>query len=341
MAPDSRLSASPAKSGWRAWDASERGVQGCAVPVPSTLLLLLTYLTYLVLGTCVFWALESPAAHDSSKRFQRDKWALLRNFTCLDGQALDSLIRGIIEAYKNGDIVLGNTTSMGRWEFVGSFFFSVSTITTIGYGNLSPRTMAARLFCIFFALVGIPLNLVVLNRLGHCMQQGVHRCARRLGGAWKDPAKARWLAGSSALLSGLLLFLLLPPLLFNHMEGWTYVEGFYFSFVTLSTVGFGDYVIGMNPSRNYPLWYQNTVSLWILFGMAWLALIIKLILSLLEAPRESYSCYPQSSKGNFKPRSWSQGLDEEAGPHSPQPSCSPEGQHPEPSTQVSCCGKDS
>ena len=45
--------------------------------------------------------------------------------------------------------------------------------------------MAARLFCIFFALVGIPLNLVVLNRLGHCMQQGVHRCARRLGGAWK------------------------------------------------------------------------------------------------------------------------------------------------------------
>ncbi|XP_070217046.1 potassium channel subfamily K member 17 isoform X1 [Bos mutus] len=131
MAPDSRLSASPAKSGWRAWDASERGVQGCAVPVPSTLLLLLTYLTYLVLGTCVFWALESPAAHDSSKRFQRDKWELLRNFTCLDGQALDSLIRGIIEAYKNGDIVLGNTTSMGRWEFVGSFFFSVSTITTI------------------------------------------------------------------------------------------------------------------------------------------------------------------------------------------------------------------
>lgn len=45
--------------------------------------------------------------------------------------------------------------------------------------------MAARLFCIFFALVGIPLNLMVLNRLGHCLQQGVHRCAHRLGGAWK------------------------------------------------------------------------------------------------------------------------------------------------------------
>lgn len=88
MAPDSGLSASPAK-----WDASERGVRGCAGRVPSTLLLLLTYLTYLVLGTCVFWVLESPAAHDSSRRFQHEKWALLRNFTCLDGPALDSLIR--------------------------------------------------------------------------------------------------------------------------------------------------------------------------------------------------------------------------------------------------------
>lgn len=64
----------------------------------------------------------------------------------------------------------------------------------------------------------------------------------------QDPAKAQWLAGSSALLSGLLLFLLLPPLLFSHVEGWSYVEGFYFAFMTLSTVGFGDYVIGESPS---------------------------------------------------------------------------------------------
>ncbi|XP_066862241.1 potassium channel subfamily K member 17 isoform X4 [Kogia breviceps] len=185
MAPGSGLPASPAECRRRAREAPEGRVWGCAMP--GTLLLLFAYLTYLALGTGVFWLLESPAAHDSSERFQRDKWALLRNFTCLDGPALDSLIRGIIQAYQNGDIVLDNTTSMGRWEFVGSFFFSVSTITTIGYGNLSPRTMGARLFCIFFALVGIPLNLVVLNRLGHLMQQGVHSCARMLGGTWKRP----------------------------------------------------------------------------------------------------------------------------------------------------------
>ncbi|XP_036173888.1 potassium channel subfamily K member 17 [Myotis myotis] len=343
MAPQAGRPVCPTMCGPRARAASEGRAPRCALP--GTVLLLLVYLAYLALGTGVFWMLESPAAQASKARFKRDKWALLRNFTCLDGPALDSLIRGIIHAYQTGDIVLGNTTSMGRWEIVGSFFFSVSTITTIGYGNLSPHTMAARLFCIFFALVGIPLNLVVLNHLGHLMQQGVHRCARRLGGAWQDPAKARWLTGSGTLLSGLLLFLLLPPLLFSHMEGWSYVEGFYFAFITLSTVGFGDYVIGMDPSRQYPLWYKNTVSLWILFGMAWLALIIKLIFSLMETRGRSYSCYHHSSKGDFRPRSWRQGPEGEAERHSPGPGCYPEGsvgarQPSEPSTQVSRCGRE-
>ncbi|XP_008591358.1 PREDICTED: potassium channel subfamily K member 17 [Galeopterus variegatus] len=204
--------------------------------------------------------------------------------------SLQPLPQDIAQASKDGANLLSNTTSMGRWELVGSFFFSVSTITTIGYGNLRPHTMAARLFCIFFALVGIPLNLVVLNRLGHLMQHGIYSCARRLGGTWQDPAKARWLAGSGTLLSGLLLF---SP--------------------------------RMNPSRRYPVWYKNMVSLWILFGMAWLALIIKLILSLLETPGASCSCCHHISKRNFKSQSWRQGPDGEPKSCSPQQGGCPQG----------------
>ncbi|XP_004460344.1 potassium channel subfamily K member 17 [Dasypus novemcinctus] len=344
-APGVRLPASPALRGLRARAVSACRRRGCALP--DTVLLLLAYLAYLVLGSGVFWALESPAAENSSHSFQREKWALLQNFTCLDGPALESLIRSVVQAYKNGAILLGNTTSMGRWEFLGSFFFSVSTVTTIGYGNLSPRTLAARLFLIFFALVGIPLNLVVLSRLGHLMERGVHRCACRLGASWQEPAKAWWLVGCGALLSGLLLFLLLPPLLFSRMEGWSYMEGFYFAFVTLSTVGFGDYVIGMDTSRMYPIWYKNTVSLWILFGMAWLALIIKLIFSLLETPGKLSSCYRHGLKSNCKPHGCRQGPGQKPERRPSQRDCPLEEpveimQHPQRSTQEAArCDKDS
>lgn len=45
-------------------------------------------------------------------------------------------------------------------------------------------------------------------------------------------------------MAGSLLFLVIPPLLFSYAEGWTFGEGFYFAFITLSTIGFGDYVVG-------------------------------------------------------------------------------------------------
>lgn len=48
----------------------------------------------------------------------------------------------------------------------------------------------------------------------------------------------------SPLLGGSLLVLVAPPLLFSVVEGWSFGEGFYFAFITLSTIGFGDYVVG-------------------------------------------------------------------------------------------------
>ncbi|NXF15982.1 KCNKH protein, partial [Rhodinocichla rosea] len=246
------------------------------------LVLLAAYVAYLGLGAVVLQALERPAEMQAAQNLLREHWELLANHTCLQGPALQRLIEGIIQAYKSGITLQGNTTSLGRWDYSGSFFFSISAITTIGYGNLSPSTAVGRIFCIVFALFGIPLNLVLLNEIGHLMLLGVQHCACRLEEVFHWQNKASFLIKTCALVTGLLLFLLLPPLLFSDKEGWSYEEGFYYSFITLSTIGFGDYVIGMNPDRTYPSWYKNVVSLWILFGMAWLALVIKFCINILE-----------------------------------------------------------
>ncbi|XP_043367547.1 potassium channel subfamily K member 17 isoform X1 [Dermochelys coriacea] len=220
--------------------AQGEAVAGRRRRLPGTLLLLLAYVGYLLLGSAASWVLEGPAGHQSAQELLQDKRELLGNYTCLEGPALERLIQGIIKAYKSGLTLQRNSTSLGRWDFVGSFFFSVSAITTIGYGNLSPSTVSAQIFCIFFALFGIPLNLILLNRIGQLMLSGVQQCTKRLGEKLHWQEAATILTRTCALVTGLLLFLLLPPFLFSVTEGWTYEEGFYYSFITLSTIGFGD-----------------------------------------------------------------------------------------------------
>uniref|UniRef100_A0A8C0IR54 Potassium channel subfamily K member n=1 Tax=Chelonoidis abingdonii TaxID=106734 RepID=A0A8C0IR54_CHEAB len=287
MRPLPALARSPGRRGamCRAQGDAVAGWRGRRLP--GTVLLLLAYVGYLLLGSTAFWALEGPAERQSAQQLLQGKWELLGNYTCLKGPALEGLIQGIIKAYKSGHTLQGNSTSLGRWDLVGSFFFSISAITTIGYGNLSPNTVSAQIFCIFFALFGIPMNLILLSRIGQLMLSGVQCCAKRLG------EKLRW---TCALVTGFLLFLLLPPFLFSVIEGWTYAEGFYYSFVTLSTIGFGDYVIGINPDLTYPSWYKILVSVWILFGMAWLALVINLCISLLENSSDLCQCGKKKSK---------------------------------------------
>ncbi|OCT79548.1 potassium channel subfamily K member 17 [Xenopus laevis] len=260
----------------------------CKVPV--TLILLLIYICYLLVGAAIFWALESKAEEQQTLSFQQDKWDLLRNFTCMDNRTLELFITGVINAYKNGVIPQGNSSELNTWNYGGSFFFSVTVVTTIGYGNLSPTTVGGRAFCIFFALFGIPLNLILLNRIGHKMLSLVHRCGDIMGKKIRRQSLTKLMTSGFALLIGLLLFLLLPPVLFKEVEGWTYEEGLYYSFITLATIGFGDYVVGRNPDKQYPNWYRNLVAIWILFGLAWLALGINAGADALEKCKEKCPC---------------------------------------------------
>lgn len=58
------------------------------------------------------------------------------------------------------------------------------------------------------------------------------------------PGLVRILSAVLFLLIGCLLFVLTPTFVFCYVEGWSKLEAIYFVVVTLTTVGFGDYVAG-------------------------------------------------------------------------------------------------
>jgi len=59
--------------------------------------------------------------------------------------------------------VIGFGTVMYRvlegWNWVDCLYFSVVTITTVGYGDIAPTTSAGKIFTIFYIIVGLGIIL--------------------------------------------------------------------------------------------------------------------------------------------------------------------------------------
>jgi voltage-gated potassium channel len=62
------------------------------------------------------------------------------------------------------------------WTIVESRYFSIVTLTTVGYGDLSPTTDATQIFTIFYILTGIGVFVALLASVA---QQYIEQKAER------------------------------------------------------------------------------------------------------------------------------------------------------------------
>lgn len=63
-----------------------------------------------------------------------------------------------------------------QWKFTGAFYYATTVLTTIGYGHSTPATVGGKLFTMCYAMVGIPLGLVMFQSIG----ERVNRLSRYL-----------------------------------------------------------------------------------------------------------------------------------------------------------------
>uniref|UniRef100_A0A8C9ZQX4 Potassium channel subfamily K member 4 n=1 Tax=Sander lucioperca TaxID=283035 RepID=A0A8C9ZQX4_SANLU len=243
----------------------------------STLLGILTgVLLYLVLGAVVFRALEIPREEGKYMQLQDTRRDFLLNFTCMGPDDLQTLIKEVVEAVGAGVDPSNNITFTSQWDLASAFFFSGTIITTIGFGNISPKTEGGQLFCIFYALVGIPMFGILLAGVGDHLGTGLRKAVAKietLFRKWRvSPTIVRVISAVLSILLGCLLFVAVPILVFQEVEGWTLLESAYFVVITLTTVGFGDYVAGIHDH-----WYKPLVWFWILLGLAYFASILTMI----------------------------------------------------------------
>ncbi|KAJ7991295.1 hypothetical protein DPEC_G00295850 [Dallia pectoralis] len=226
---------------------------------------------YLSIGAAIFQVLEEPNWKRAAQQYNEQKDRILEDYPCLTKADLDKILEVVSDAAGQGVTITGSKT-FNNWNWPNAVIFAATVITTIGYGNISPKTSAGQVFCIFYGLFGVPLCLTWISELGKFFGGRAKHLGQYLTKRGLSLRKAQFTCTVIFVLWGVLFHLVIPPFIFMSQEGWTYVEGLYFSFVTLTTIGFGDLVAGVDPNADYPTLYRYFVEVWIYLGLAWLSL---------------------------------------------------------------------
>ncbi|KAE9415271.1 hypothetical protein Angca_008436, partial [Angiostrongylus cantonensis] len=119
--------------------------------------------------------------------------------------------------------------------------FEFGTLTTIGYGNISPTNDISRFFCIFYSILGIPLVLFTLANFNKLVTKGFWY----LMFLCKLPVARSKLCNEANMPLPLIILLFICTFYFgsifiDHTGRRHGVDDLYFSFISFTTVGFGD-----------------------------------------------------------------------------------------------------
>lgn len=308
-------------------------------------------IAYSIMGGFIFMSLESSQemlerkSVDLSRKLQLERmWNITvdtlilgkQNWTYEMERVLKEFQTEIYEATKLRGWDGQSDTAEAQWSFPNSLLYSITVITTIGYGHIAPKTDQGKFVTIVYALVGIPITLLCLTNLGgflgDCFRWFYkHVCLLTI---WLCcPSQAKWTSErkrmSRTLTKGshlpqtlpkkgkndeslekgeltgsheditmamnaklpkeqvrvpifvslmlIALYIFGGAILFSEWENWPWLDGAYFCFITLSTIGFGDLVPGMRSDSVANQEKLILCSFYLIFGLAIIAMCFDLM----------------------------------------------------------------
>lgn len=196
------------------------------------------------------------------------------------------------------------------WTFPKALLFTITIMTTIGYGHIAPKTFAGKMFCMLYALVGIPLLLVFMANIGDLMADAFRWMYSRICCRWcrvrrrdseytptsqhkietigaDEVGKEGYMPTDKVnvpIMVNLMLifaFLFGGAIAFADWENWDLGTALYFCFITLTTIGFGD----KWPEKSF-LNYEDGIGaalqmaftvVYCIFGMTLISMCIQLM----------------------------------------------------------------
>ncbi|XP_053566793.1 potassium channel subfamily K member 1 [Bombina bombina] len=247
--------------------------------------LVLGYVLYLLFGAVVFSSVELPYEELLRRELLEMKQLFLQENECLSEQRLEQFLIRVLEASNYGVSVLSNASANWNWDFTSALFFASTVLSTTGYGHSVPLSDGGKTFCIIYSVIGIPFTLLFLTAL---VQRLIVYVTRR-------PVlyiHLRWgfskqiVSIVHALVLGFIMvscFFLIPAAVFSILEeDWNFLESFYFCFISLSTIGLGDYVPGEGYNQRFRHLYKLGITCYLLLGLVAMLVVLETFCELPE-----------------------------------------------------------
>ncbi|XP_032218968.2 potassium channel subfamily K member 15 [Nematostella vectensis] len=254
---------------------------------------------YLLSGAAVFQVLENENENKDVVNLNSLRMTFCKKYN-ISTEDFELLVGKVERATKYRCGGPPESWCMSRWSYYASLYFTWSVVTTIGYGHLAPSTLGGRIFCMIFALFGIPLNLMILKNLGDRIKDVIHyvhfllatRVMKREG-EYLTTYTLPWTLGF------MFAMLVIGAILYAQTEHWNYFDGIYFCFITFSTIGFGDLVPnqGGPPCTVIEVVKETFRALVIILG---LSMFFSVISSIMSASEELRITFPLSKRSAGK-----------------------------------------
>lgn len=329
-------------------------------------------LGYLILGAFMFQHLEAPEEVRESPVVARRRntvaalWNITERYNTLHQANWTTEVVALVALYEEEVILAvketgfdGQDIPVNLWTFSGALLYSITVITTIGYGHMVPVTPIGKIVTIVYAIIGVPLFLLYLSNIGeifatsfkwsysrlckcqilrlqrrraqfrvealpqqlhgpggmmelqstggerekvsiqsaerstsdNSLQQGSSLCSNEEEEeeeySVEDDNKLESLnrvsVPISLSLTVMVCYICGGAILFGEWENWGFLDGSYFCFITLATIGFGDMVPGdavVTDGDSFGGLVNLQFifcSLYIIFGMAVIAMCFSLM----------------------------------------------------------------
>nr|XP_033809468.1 potassium channel subfamily K member 7 [Geotrypetes seraphini] len=248
-------------------------------------LLLCCYFLFLVLGALVFGALEQPHEIELRRQVAEARSNFTLGHGCVSDEGLRTLLEEVLAADNYGVSALQNGSASENWSFASSLFFVATVLTTTGYGHTVPLSDGGKIFCILYTILGIPVTLFFLAFIIRQVTtlvtvRPIHYAHVR----WGFPQKP--LAVAHAVILALTVtgcFILLPATIFWAVEDdWNYLESIYFCFISLSTIGLGDYIPGKASNPLLKELYKFSITCYLIIGLVAMLVALETLYRLQE-----------------------------------------------------------